>query len=95
MALWKDSSNQVHDDMDGEALSLPIWPQGMVQITQAEADALLAATDAELLAQAQASVNPIDVLRDTLIAQGVLTQDAIDATTTAAVNSALGKLKLP
>jgi hypothetical protein len=29
MALWVDSNNQVHDDMDGTALSLPSWPKGM------------------------------------------------------------------
>lgn len=41
MALWKDSNGKVHDDMDGAALSLPSWPQGMTQITQPEADAIL------------------------------------------------------
>jgi hypothetical protein len=41
MALWKDLNNQIHDDMDGQALYIPSWPQGMVQITRAEADAIL------------------------------------------------------
>lgn len=43
MALWKDSNNQIHDDMDGEALALPSWPQGMTQLTPAEANALISA----------------------------------------------------
>jgi hypothetical protein len=42
MPLWKNpQDNSVHDDDDGQALSLPIWPQGMVQITQSEADVIL------------------------------------------------------
>jgi hypothetical protein len=60
MALWKNpQDNSVHDDMDGTALSLPIWPQGMVQITQAEADVLLAPpppTLAQVFAQAEVAV---------------------------------------
>lgn len=43
MALWKDSSNQIHDDMDGEAMALPSWPQGMTQISHSEADAITSA----------------------------------------------------
>lgn len=39
--FWKDSNNQICDDMDGQALSLPSWPQGMTQITPLEADAIL------------------------------------------------------
>jgi hypothetical protein len=43
MALWHNSiDNSIHDDMNGEALLIPAWPQGMTQITQAQADALLA-----------------------------------------------------
>ena len=59
MPLWKDSNNVVHDDDEGRALSLPIWPQGMVQITQSEADALLAPpplTLAQIQAQLEAAV---------------------------------------
>jgi flagellar biosynthesis/type III secretory pathway ATPase len=47
MALWIDSNNQVHDDMDGAALALPSWPQGMSPHT------MPAPTAAELLAAAQ------------------------------------------
>ena len=40
MALWKDSNNGIHDDMNGEAIHL--LPAGCVPITKAEADILLA-----------------------------------------------------
>lgn len=59
--LWKDSNNGIHDDMDGEALLLPIWPQGMVQITQAEAEALLAPpplTLAQQISALEATITP-------------------------------------
>ena len=81
MALWKDSNNAVHDDMNGEALSLSIWPQGMVQITQAEADALLApapltaadkraAIDAQITSLEQQQLMP-RITRETLLATAV------------------------
>lgn len=41
MALWKDGNNKVHDDDNGRALSLSIWPKNAVPITQIEADILL------------------------------------------------------
>lgn len=41
MSLWKDQSNIIHDDMDGLAMSLQTWPQGMTKITQVEADEIL------------------------------------------------------
>lgn len=48
--LWRNTQdNSVHDDMDGKALLLPTWPKNMVQITQSEADALLAPTAEQLL----------------------------------------------
>ncbi len=37
MALWKDVNGNLHDDMDGEALSLPNWPQGAIELTAEEA----------------------------------------------------------
>ena len=40
MALHKDLNGNIHDDMDGAALHL--LPAGCIEITQAEADALLA-----------------------------------------------------
>ena len=48
MALWKDASGGIHDDADGSALDLPSWPQGLTQITQAQADALNAPTPAQV-----------------------------------------------
>ena len=57
MALWKDTNNKVHDDMDGTALHL--LPAGCVPITQAEADALLAPpppTLAQVFSQAEVAV---------------------------------------
>jgi len=42
MTLWFNTAdNSIHDDMNGEALSLPSWPKGMSPITQAEANAIL------------------------------------------------------
>lgn len=38
MGLWKNSENAIWDDMDGEALGLPSWPEGLVSITEQEAD---------------------------------------------------------
>jgi hypothetical protein len=66
MALWIDSNNQVHDDMDGTALSLPSWPKGMSHYTMA------APTAAELLAAAQQTqLAIIDSAYDTAIQQPV------------------------
>lgn len=81
MSLWKDISGRVHDDMNGEALSLPVWPQGMTQITQKEADALLApspmtsaqkraAIDAQIATLEQQQLMP-RITRETLLATAV------------------------
>ena len=40
MAIWKDDNNQLHDDMDGQALLLPSWPKGMVQLTDEQVSAI-------------------------------------------------------
>ena len=40
MTIWIDSNNTLHDDMDGAALTLPIWPQGMTQATPAQIAAI-------------------------------------------------------
>ncbi|HWU63564.1 MAG TPA: hypothetical protein VN112_16215 [Ensifer sp.] len=37
MAIWKDANGGLHDDMDGAALSLPAWPQGMTLLSDEEA----------------------------------------------------------
>ena len=51
MSIWIDSNNALHDDMDGAALSLPVWPQGLTMLT----DAQVAALQAPKLADAQAA----------------------------------------
>ena len=59
MSLWKDANNEIHDDADGAALDLPLWPKGMKQITQEEADDLLTPpplTPAQSFAQAEVAV---------------------------------------
>jgi hypothetical protein len=38
MGLWKNSENAIWDDMDGAAIGLPSWPEGLIPITQQEAD---------------------------------------------------------
>ena len=60
MSIWIDSNNQLHDDMDGEALTLPIWPKGMTIATQAQIDAQLAAYT---VAIASPAPDPIAVLQ--------------------------------
>ena len=36
MALWKDKTGSLHDDMDGTALALASWPNGLVMLSEAE-----------------------------------------------------------
>jgi hypothetical protein len=68
MALWKNLNNQIHDDMDGVALSYPNWPQqGMVKITQQEADVLLAPTAEQLLEQKTDVLKTFISLRATIV----------------------------
>ena len=40
MAVWKNTDGSLHDDMDGKALSLPAWPQGMTELTPEQAQSL-------------------------------------------------------
>jgi hypothetical protein len=54
MALWIDSNNQVHDDMDGAALSIPSWPQGMSPYIPPP---VAPPTAAEIFAQTEATYN--------------------------------------
>ena len=82
MALWKNlQDNSIHDDMDGQALSLPTWPKNMERITQEEADALLApppltpqqqrdAIDAQIYTLEQQQLMP-RITRETLLATAV------------------------
>ena len=55
MTIWKDSTNQLHDDMNGEALTLESWPQGMTQLTDAEVAAIQAAALAAIPPQPDTS----------------------------------------
>ena len=43
MTLWIDTGNNLHDDANGAALSLPSWPQGMTIATPAQLAAIAAA----------------------------------------------------
>lgn len=43
MTLWIDSNNQLHDDDNGAALSLPIWPKNLTIATPAQLAAIAAA----------------------------------------------------
>jgi hypothetical protein len=38
MGLWKTLDNVIWDDMDGAAIGLPSWPEGMIPITEQEAE---------------------------------------------------------
>ena len=38
MGLWKTADNVIWDDMDGEAIGLPSWPEGLIPVTEQEAD---------------------------------------------------------
>ena len=54
MAIWQATDGSLHDDMNGEALSLPIWPKGMTPLTDDQVSSILAANTA---AQAVAAAN--------------------------------------
>lgn len=59
MSVWQDANSGLHDDMNGEALSLPSWPQGMTQLTQAEADAIISAQAAAAQAAQARLADPL------------------------------------
>ena len=64
MTIWIDTNNTLHDDMDGEALSLPSWPQGMTQATPEQ----IAATQ-----------NPAPTLAQTIATFESAVQSSLDA----------------
>ena len=42
MTIYKNPiDNTLHDDMDGEALNLPIWPSGMIALSESEVATIL------------------------------------------------------
>lgn len=53
---YKTPDNSLHDDMGGQALSLPVWPKDAVPISDEEADAIRAVI-------AAANVPPINSLK--------------------------------
>lgn len=59
MAIWQDSQGNLHDDMEGAALTLAAWPQGMTLLTDAEVAAARAPTPAQAHAQLQASAQAL------------------------------------
>lgn len=73
MALHKDSSNNIHDDMDGTALSL--LPADCVPITDEEAD-VLRAPPVLTIAEKRAQMQPLSPAQVRLVLNqfGLLTQ---------------------
>jgi len=78
MSLWKNpKDNSVQDDDNGRTLSLPNWPKGMVQITQAEADAIINPPDtaaqlqAEFCASAQVALDKSDTIMMRCVEDGI------------------------
>ena len=74
MTIWKNpTDNSLHDDMNGEALTLESWPKGMTQLTDAEVSAIQAAaqvlTPAQLLAQFQQAAQTALSATDTTFAR--------------------------
>jgi hypothetical protein len=68
MAIWIDLNNNLHDDMNGEALSLPNWPEHMQLATQAQIDAITNPAPtaqqlhANLVASAKTALDASDVV---------------------------------
>ena len=71
MTIWKNpTDNTLHDDMDGEALNLPVWPQGMIQLTDAEVEVIQSASNATQLAIIASQPNPIGFITAIKVALG-------------------------
>ena len=61
MTLWIDANNQLHDDADGAALSLPNWPQGMTEATTDQIAVLTPVTPNPRIAEIKCSLAEIDL----------------------------------
>lgn len=65
MTIWQDASGNLHDDMNGAALLLPSWPQGMTLLTDTQVAALAVPTAAQqwvaFQGQAQAALSGTSV----------------------------------
>jgi hypothetical protein len=68
MALYKDSNGNLHDDMDGTALSLPVWPKDAVLVTDEEATQIRDEQMQKQMAPVQEIVDPVQKLKDFLLA---------------------------
>lgn len=68
MTLWKDENGNIHDDMNGEALSNPLWPSGLVQITLEEAELIRATKTSEQIAEAiKSGLSTARQMRETIL----------------------------
>lgn len=57
MALWKDKTGNVYDDMDGTAQSLSSWPKGLTLLSDVEVLALSKMSVSEAKAALLAAIN--------------------------------------
>ena len=57
MSIWKDSEGNLHDDDNGKALGLAVWPSGLTLLTEGEVIAARAPTTKEKVLQQTYSVN--------------------------------------
>ena len=74
MAIWKDLQGNLYDDMNGAALSLQSWKQGMTKLTVAEARAAQypAPTLAQLVQAAKSALLLTDITALRCIKAGVV-----------------------
>ena len=70
MTIWiNPTDNSLHDDMDGAALTLPDWPQGMTEATDAQIASAKAPTPDQLATSARSQR---DALLSDVYDKGVL-----------------------
>lgn len=61
MTLYKAPDGSIHDDMDGQALSLPNWPQGLTEATAEQIAALTPIPPNPRIAEIKAELAAIDL----------------------------------
>jgi len=83
MAIWQAADGSLHDDMDGAALSLPSWPQGMTLLTDTQVAAIRAA---QVPAPAPLTCTPFQI-RAALTQQGLRPQ--VEAAVTASTDQTI------
>lgn len=74
MAIWQSQDGSLHDDMDGKALTLTTWPQGMTLLTDVEV-ATVRAQQAMAVPIGQSPPDPVAVLTTALAAKGIIITD--------------------